>query len=46
MNPGRLNKKVISWAETHMVRTKNWNYRLKKHLADINCSHFLDGNVI
>ena len=28
----------------NMNRTKSWHYRLKKHLQDINCAQFLDGN--
>ena len=26
-----------------MTRTKDWYYRLKKHLEDISCAQFLDG---
>ena len=44
MDVSRLNRKVYCWAETNMNRTKNWHYRLKKHLEDINCAQFLDGN--
>ena len=34
---------MYCWAENNKNRTKNWHYRLKKHLEDINCAQFLDG---
>ena len=45
MDVGRLNRKVYCWAEINTTRTKNWHYRLKKHLEDISCAQFLYGTI-
>ena len=44
MDNNRLNNKIYRWSESNMDRTKNWTYRLKKHLNEINCAYIWNEN--
>ena len=44
MDNNRLNNEIYRWSETNMDRTKNCNYRLKKHLNEINCAYIWNEN--
>lgn len=46
MDANRLNHRIYRWTVLNMNRTKNWTYRLNKHLNEINRGYIWNENNI